>query len=172
MLCWQWPLQVRQPFFSLSQCQNSKHCNNFHVSERTHFLRRSFWFGVLGVVATLATFCRSGSTSQTCSEQVVESRWVQPRFSAVTLQQLTMGGKEEKSLLPTSSPVNAKVKQRQFPLKRAFCWLQVLTIAFIVCWLTLLTLKSWSSDDTKTLLLPENVIRQLITNQEVKLVKF
>ena len=121
---------------------------------------------------TLASFCRSASTSQTCSEQVVESKWVQRLFSAVALEQLTMVGKEEKSLLPTSSPVNAKVKQRQFPLKRAFCWLQVLTIAFIVCWLTLLTLKSWSSSDSKTLLLPEDVIRQLMNNQEVKLLKF
>ena len=80
-----------------------------------------------------------------------------------------MGEKEEKSLLPTSSPVKdaKKVKERQFPLKRTFSWLHLLTIGFIICWLTLLTLKS--SDD-KTVL-PEEVIRQLVTNKEVKLPK-
>ena len=75
-----------------------------------------------------------------------------------------MGEKEEKSLLPTSV---SKVKnQRQFPLKRAFWWIHLLTITFIVCWLTFLTLKS---SDAK---MPEEVIRQLMNNQEVKFLWF
>ena len=79
-----------------------------------------------------------------------------------------MSEKEEKCLLPTSVSVkDAKVKnQRQFPLKRAFWWIHLLTITFIVCWLTFLTLKSSDAN------MPEEVIRQLMTNQEVKLLGF
>ena len=60
------------------------------------------------------------------------------------------------------------MKQGQFPLRRTFSWLHVLSIAFIVCWLTFLTLKSSEGK----VLLPEEVIRQLVTNQEVKLFDF
>ena len=82
------------------------------------------------------------------------------------LEQMTMSDREEKSLLPTSSVTTGKVKQRAFPLKRAFCWLHLLTITFLVCWLTFLTLKCWSSEAKA--LLPEEIIRHFITNQEVK----
>ena len=79
-----------------------------------------------------------------------------------------MGEKEEKSLLPTSVTVkDAKVKnQRQLLLKRAFWWLHLLTIGFVVCWLAFLTLKTF---DAK---MPEEVIGQLIANQEVKILRF
>ena len=77
-----------------------------------------------------------------------------------------MSDREEKSLLPTSSVTTGKVKQRTFPLQRAFCWLHILTITFLVCWLTFLTLKCWRSDAKAVL--PEEIIRHLITNQEVK----
>ena len=83
-----------------------------------------------------------------------------------------MGDKEEKSLLPTSSSVrNVELKERRYPLlKRAFFSLHVFTITIFVCWLTLLTLKTWSSD-AKTML-TEELIRQLKTSQEVRYPKF
>ena len=63
------------------------------------------------------------------------------------------------------------MKERRFPFsKRAFFWLHVLTITFLVCWLTFLTLKTWHSDAKP--MLPEEMIRQLMTNQEVRNFKF
>ena len=82
-----------------------------------------------------------------------------------------MAEREEKSLLPTSLPVKReKVKRGRFPLKRAFRWLHVLTTGLLVCWFGLITLKSWRSDANR--MLPEEVIRQLMNNEEVRELKF
>ena len=87
--------------------------------------------------------------------------------ATLTLHRLNMAEKEEKSLLPTSSSVTREnVKERRFPIKRAFRWLHVLTTGLLVCWFSLLTLKSWRSD-AKTML-PEELIRQLMNNEEVR----
>ena len=90
----------------------------------------------------------------------------------LALHRLNMADKEEKSLLPTSLSVKREnVKKRKFSIKRAFRWLHVLTTGLLVCWFSLLTLKSWRSD-AKTML-PEEVIRQLLmNNEEVRQLKF
>ena len=89
----------------------------------------------------------------------------------LALHRLNMAEKEEKSLLPTSLSVKREnVKERRFPIKGAFRWLHVLTTGLLVCWFSLITMKSWRSD-AKTML-REEVIRQLMNNQEVRVLKF
>ena len=91
--------------------------------------------------------------------------------ATLTLHRLKMADREEKSLLPTSLPEKReKVKRGRFPLKRVFRWLHVLTTCLLVCWFSLITLKSWRSDANR--MLPEEVIRQLMNNEEVRELMF
>ena len=76
--------------------------------------------------------------------------------------------KEGTSLLPTSASVrNERVaREGKSSLHRVFCWLHVLTLALLVCWLSILTLNSWQPGARAVI--PEEVIRQLMTSQEVR----
>ena len=76
--------------------------------------------------------------------------------------------KEGTSLLPISASVkNVRViREGKSSLNRVFCWLHALTLAVLVCWLSVLTLQSWRPGAKAVL--PEEVIRQLMTSQEVR----
>ena len=70
--------------------------------------------------------------------------------------------KEEISLLPSSVKGATKVKDRKMSIKRSFHWLQIATLALIIGWLALLSVRSWQP------VLSEEVVDQLIRGQEVR----
>ena len=73
--------------------------------------------------------------------------------------------KEETTLLP-SSLTKAKIREGRFPVSRAFCILHVLAFALLVCWLTFLTFQCGQPE--ARVMLREEIIRQLVTSQEVR----
>ena len=70
--------------------------------------------------------------------------------------------KEEISLLPFSVKGATEVKERKMSIKRSFHWLQIATLALIVGWLALLSVRSWQP------VLSEDLVTQLSRGQEVR----
>ena len=63
--------------------------------------------------------------------------------------------REEISLLPSSVKGATKVKERRMSIKRSFHWLQIATLALIIGWLALLSVRSWQP------VLSEELVRSL-----------
>ena len=102
---------------------------------------------------------------KTCFSQLEEdiARCEDHCSAAVTMA----ATKEETTLLPnSSSATKAKTREERYPVSRAFCILHLLAFALLVCWLTLLTCQSWRPKGR--VMLPEEMIRQLVTSQEVR----
>ena len=70
--------------------------------------------------------------------------------------------KEEISLLPSSVKGATGVKDRKMSIKRSFHWLQIATLALIIGWLALLSVRSWQP------LLSEEVVKKLMRGEEVR----
>ena len=70
--------------------------------------------------------------------------------------------KEEISLLPSSVKGATGVKERRMSIKRSFHWLQIATLALIIGWLALLSVRSWQP------VLSEEVVSQLLRGEEVR----
>ena len=70
--------------------------------------------------------------------------------------------KEEISLLPSSVKGATEVKERRMSIKRSFHWLQIATLALIIGWLALLSVRSWQP------VLSEEVVNELLRGQEVR----
>ena len=70
--------------------------------------------------------------------------------------------KEEISLLPSSVKGATKVKERRVSIKRSFQWLQIATLALIIGWLALLSVRSWQP------VLSEEMVNKLVRGQEVR----
>ena len=71
--------------------------------------------------------------------------------------------KEEISLLPSSvKDAATKVKERKTSIKRSFHWLQIATLALIIGWLALLSVRSWQP------VLSEEVVNKLMRVEEVR----
>ena len=70
--------------------------------------------------------------------------------------------KEEISLLPSSVRESPKVNDKRFSVKRSFQWLQIATLALIIGWLALLSVRSWQP------VLSEEMVNKLVRGQEVR----
>ena len=70
--------------------------------------------------------------------------------------------KEEISLLPSSVKGATGVKDRKMSIKRSFHWLQIATLALIIGWLSLLSVRSWQP------VLSEEVVNKLVRGEEVR----
>ena len=70
--------------------------------------------------------------------------------------------KEEISLLPSSVKGAREVKERRMSIKRSFHWLQIATLALIIGWLALLSVRSWQP------VLSEEVVNKLMRVEEVR----
>merc|ERR1712012_951029 len=70
--------------------------------------------------------------------------------------------KEEISLLPSSVKGATGVKDRKMSIKRSFHWLQIATLALIIGWLALLSVRSWQP------VLSEEVVNKLMRGQEAR----
>ena len=58
--------------------------------------------------------------------------------------------------------VATEVKERRMSIKRSFHWLQIATLALIIGWLALLSVRSWQP------VLSEDLVNQLMRGQEVR----
>ena len=71
--------------------------------------------------------------------------------------------KEEISLLPSSVKGATGVKERKMSIiKRSFHWLQIATLALIIGWLALLSVRSWQP------VLSEEVVNKLVRGAGVR----
>ena len=70
--------------------------------------------------------------------------------------------KEEISLLPSSVKGATEVKERRMSIKRSFHWLQIATLALIIGWLALLSVRSWQP------VLSEEVVNKLVRGAGVR----
>ena len=105
------------------------------------------------------TFCRVAereSQSQTSSwpSSVLEQN-TNRSSSALQRPVVRMVVKEEISLLPSSVKGATGVKERRMSIKRSFHWLQIATLALIIGWLALLSVRSWQP------VLSEELVRSL-----------